>query len=55
MGHTIFMLIDIIIKSIVKASFVCFSNTDASIDFMIPILSDTFDTIYNRTRSYLRF
>ncbi len=36
-------------KVSLKVSFICPSDTDKGIDFMIPILSDTFDTVYNPT------
>ncbi len=34
-------------KVSLKVSFICISDTDIGIDFMIPILSDTFDMVYS--------
>ncbi len=47
MGQNSFMFINMIVKSIVKSIIICLSDTDNGIDFMIPILSDTFNTVYS--------
>ncbi len=47
------MLINIIVKSIIKILFICLSDTDTSIDFMILILSNTFDMIYSPNKEYI--
>ncbi len=47
------MLIIIIVKIIVKVLFICISDNDTGIDFMIPILSDTFDMVYRPSSCHM--
>ncbi len=39
-------------KVLLKVSFICLADTDTGIDFMIPILCNTLDTVYNRSDLY---
>ncbi len=51
-GHNSTILVNIIVNLSLKVSFICLSDTDTGIDFLILILSNTFDT-FNMVYSHI--